>query len=146
MSLFSSDPTTRGRAPVGALLIALSAAVAALAFTGCPGHLDDPERFRMALCGMPGQPVCTTTTSTMAPTTAEVQSAILVPKCGFGGCHAAQFPGGGLDLASPNLEARLVSVTSSTALCSGRVMVNPGAPNASLMWTKLSDPPPCPSP
>ena len=89
--------------------------------------------------------MCTTTTSTNTtpPTTAEIQSTILVPKCGSGGCHAAMFPGGGLDLVSPNLQQRLVSVTSSTALCSGRVLVNPGAPDASLMWTKLSEPPAC---
>jgi hypothetical protein len=114
-----------------------------VALSGCPGSLDDPDRFRMPTCGGVGQPVCNTTTSTLPPTTLEVQTYNLKPKCGFAGCHAGAVPGGQLDLEKPNLEARLRASTSTTVICNGRPMLTPGSPDTSLMWTKLADLPPC---
>jgi hypothetical protein len=79
----------------------------------------------------------------MPPTTLEVQTDILKPKCGFAGCHGGVVPAGQLDLEKPNLEARLRSVTSTTVICNGRTQLTPGSPDSSLMWTKLADLPPC---
>ena len=121
-----------------ALLICAGSAV--LPLTGCPGSLDDPERFLQASCGGPGQPTCT---STNGPMLEPIQTDVLIPRCGFSGCHVQPNAQGDLDLASGGLRARVQSMTSSTALCRGQKMVVTGDPDASLLYNKLSGTPRC---
>ncbi len=49
-------------------------------------------------------------------------------------CHGKQFQGG-LDLASPDLAARVVGVKSTSDACSGQLLVDPANPDASLLLT-----------
>jgi hypothetical protein len=56
------------------------------------------------------------------------------PTCAASGCHAAQDPAQGLDLASPNLTARLVGVRGRA----GAFLVDPTAPEQSLLYTKTT--------
>lgn len=102
---------------------------------GCPGRLDDPDRFLITTC----EPVCTTSTSTIPPLLT-----IFRPRCGIDGCHdSSAMPESGLDLYSGGVAARLVGVTSTTAVCNGRTYVVPGDPTNSLIYGKISGIPPC---
>lgn len=69
--------------------------------------------------------------------------AMLTQTCAGLGCHAAQSPAAGLDLESSDLVERLSELTASTPACSGEAMLVPGAPEQSLVYTKLLDPPSC---
>jgi hypothetical protein len=112
--------------------------VIALVSSACPGSLEDPERFIVRVCGGEGQPICTSTTSTEA--TPPPLDTVFRPRCGFPGCHAPPVQGG-LDLSAEEIEDRLVSVTSSSALCAGRVYVVPGEPTMSLLYLKMTGEP-----
>jgi hypothetical protein len=120
-----------------AAVFAGSAIVFAFAVSGCPGSLDDPDRFFP--CGGEGEPVCTTSTSTVPPL-----DEVFRPRCGLVGCHGGALPQSDLDLASIGIETRLVGRTSSTSACIGRTYVVAGAPEQSLIWQKITqNPPPC---
>lgn len=100
--------------------------VLALAFsslTGCPGELQDPDRFLGGTDG--GGPTC------------GVETDLFVAKCGTAGCHdntvnAAQ----GLDLVSPGVANRL---RTGLATC-GSVA---GQPLGSWLVTKVKPTPGC---
>lgn len=99
-------------------------AAAALALSGCPGTLDDPERFFPAECG-------------------DVEATLLVPRCGtLAGCHTAESPAGDLDLTSPGIAARVVGVSASAA-CGGDDLADPASPETSILYLKVTDAPPC---
>lgn len=65
---------------------------------------------------------------------ASIQAALFAPKCATSGCHTAAERAGGLDLASPGVEARLVGVPST---CDGKPLVAPGDANGSMIVDKL---------
>lgn len=115
--------------------------VAAVSLLGCPGAIDDLERFRPPACGTAGQPACTTTTSTQpepAPTTAQVFQQVFADCIG---CHTMQAPQGNFVMvyATPaEFEAAMLAGTSSTALCNGRKFVVAGRPDQSLLYLKLT--------
>lgn len=118
--------------------------VAAVSLLGCPGGIDDVERFRPPVCGRPGLPACTTTTSTQPPppppppTTAEVLQEVFNDCIG---CHSMQAPQGQfvMAFASPAaFEAAMLAGTSSTTFCSGRRFVVAGRPDQSLLYLKLT--------
>ena len=71
--------------------------------------------------------------------TVTVPQRILAPRCGMRGCHATENPQGALDLASPDVIGRLSGVESATSVCSGRKLLVPGDPDASLLYDKLFD-------
>lgn len=83
------------------------------------------------------------TTAPSCPTSSdEIQTRILATTCAGAGCHGASMPAVGLDLVSPDLEARLVGVASAT--CPGHTLVVGGDPDASLLIDKISsDTPAC---
>ena len=93
-----------------------------LTTTGCPGRLEDPERFEGDGAG-----VCTL----------DVERTLLPTSCGGGGCHGSSNPAGKLDLESPGVAQRLVNVTSG---CEGKPLV--GA-NDSYLLEKLHPQPSC---
>lgn len=90
----------------------------------CPGTLDDPDRFREA-----GATTC--------PPGTDVVKDILLPSCASKICHDSDEPEGMLDLLSPGVESRIVGVTSNSADCSGKVIVDPSDIQGSLFYEKL---------
>lgn len=118
---------------------------------GCPGRLEDIERFATVPCGTPGQPACTTTstrTSTGTNTSTIVTAAdtLIRQRCATPGCHPADNPQAGLDLATADIAGRLSDVMSPTTVCRDRILLVPGDGQASLLYDKLLDQPVCGSP
>jgi hypothetical protein len=115
--------------------------VVAVSLLGCPGAIDDLERFRPPACGAAGQPACTTTTSTRptsAPTTAEVLQQVFNECIG---CHSTQAPQGQFVMAFATpaaFESAMLAGTSSTTFCNGRKFVVAGEPEQSLLYLKLT--------
>jgi len=107
---------------------ALLAAVLLLLFPGCPGKLADPERF--ASTPQADAQSC--------ELDIDVEQDLLVPRCSGGGCHAADNPAAGLDLASPNPGDRLLGAPSSQ--CDGEMRIDPSAPADSYFVHKLEGP------
>ena len=133
---------------------------------GCPGRLEDPERFLdAAVTDAP------TVTDGPVPTdghtdgpldgplatdvlvlpdagppctlgAAWVEHTLLPTTCGVMYCHAASEPAAGLDLASPAPAGRLVGVHGST-MCRGVTLVDATHPGQSLLLVKLAASPPC---
>lgn len=89
-----------------------------LAALGCPGSLTNKECFLQE----------------------ERARTILVASCAYGGCHSEKDKSTGLDLESPGAGKRLSAKASLT--CDG-MLIDAGKPDASVIYTKLSDPPPC---
>jgi hypothetical protein len=112
----------RARAISGVLLCATTC----LAVSGCPGELDDPQRFQGA-----GLVACDVRINELFTKT-----------CSTAGCHSGDQPAQGLDLVSPGVEERLIGVTPTGAGCSG-VLVDPKNPIQSLLYSKLTELPPC---
>lgn len=104
-------------------VVGLTSVAALLA--GCPGTLTDEEKAKFT--GGGGTFEC----PDIYPYLAE--------KCGTAGCHGATMPTSNLDLVSPGIEGR---IANKTALCGG-LLANTSDPQASVIFTKLLDPPPC---
>lgn len=108
----------------------VAAAVAAPAvplLAGCPGTIDDKERFLRrhdggADAGCPDVP------------------AFLAERCGGQTCHVAPALASGLDLVSPKVESRLAGIPATS--CVG-LLANPAAPEQSILYTKLLATPTC---
>lgn len=88
--------------------------------SGCPGELAFPEQFS-------DTPQCEGT---------DVE-ALFQSSCGGSGCHGAADPVQGLDLVSPNVAERLVSVNSTAIGCQDRQFIVPGDPEASYILAKV---------
>jgi hypothetical protein len=71
--------------------------LALLGLAGCPGRLEDPERFFGGDGGLCG----------------DVAATLFSPRCGATSCHGGDSPAAGLDLSSPGLAARLAVGRSS---------------------------------
>ncbi len=99
-----------------------------LLLAGCPGTLEDKERF-LVDGAMTGNGGC-----------GDVPTRIFVPSCGGIGCHGVTAPQQGLDLESPGVAARVIGVRAK--VCSG-LLADPANPDGSLIYGKLLDPPPC---
>jgi hypothetical protein len=101
---------------------------AAILFLGCPGELENPERF------LDGN------TPQSCP---DITQELFVQRCGGSICHEGAEPAAGLDLIAPNVESRLVDVEGRD--CPG-LLVDPVLPEASLLYQKLLPLPDCGSP
>lgn len=88
--------------------------------SGCPGTLQDPDAFF-------GSAVCEGT---------DVEE-LFQGSCGGAGCHGATDPAADLDLVSPNVESRLVNVSSIAVGCEDRELVMPGDAEASYLLAKV---------
>ncbi|HEX4474679.1 MAG TPA: PA14 domain-containing protein [Polyangiaceae bacterium] len=117
-----SSPRSRWRVAIAVF----SPAVVA----GCPGTLENPERFERA------------SSSSAVDCAAVVVPQLLSNQCAVSGCHSATNPAQGLDHASPNVLSRLVGIDATGAGCAGELVV-PGDPSSSLLYTKLTSSPPC---
>jgi len=141
-------------------LLALAMALSALLLAGCPGTLDDKERF-LVDAGNAGNGGSGTDggDDAAAPNDAgsdaaagagpdlgpcgDVVTRIFVPSCGGTGCHGATGAQQDLDLVSPGVAARVVGVTGTGCIST---LADPANPEASLIYQKLSPTPPCGSP
>jgi hypothetical protein len=104
-----------------------------LLLAGCPGNLEDPQRFEGAATDTgPAVPSCLTT--------------IFNGRCGTSVCHSGSAPGGDLDLLSPGVASRLINVTADHAqvdmdggtTCVSDKYVDTQNPAASWLLLKLN--------
>jgi hypothetical protein len=107
----------RGSARLGACLACVSAASALLA--GCPGGLEDAERF-------------------LATGPCDDPTPIFQRTCSQSDCHDSNAPAGGLDLQSADVVSRLVGAPA----VGGGILLQPGDPEGSVLYTKLTPLPP----
>jgi hypothetical protein len=70
----------------------------------------------------------------------DLQQQVFLPSCVSGNCHDATVQGGGLDLESPGVEARLLEQPAKT--CEATLVV-PGNPEQSFLYQKVQFAPPC---
>jgi hypothetical protein len=103
--------------PLPSLRPSLLLPLCALSLTACPGALEDPDRFLDA---------------SVTCSTAWVETTLFTGTCGGAGCHEATNAGGGLDLVSAGVSARLAGASTCT-----------GHPLSSFMLEKLEPSPPC---
>jgi hypothetical protein len=101
------------------LLVALLATVAT-SVAACAGELDDPARFAECRAGQAEE--------------------LVAQRCTTIGCHGANQPAAGLDLASSGLGARLVGVASPSDECGGRLYIST-TDDRHLFLDKLGKPP-----
>jgi len=110
------------------LVFTLVALASAWLFAGCPGTLEDPDRF------LDGQ----------IPFTCPDLPGELFPKsCGGKICHEGSMAAAKLDLVSPGVVTRLVDQKGQA--CPG-LLVDPNLPESSLLYQKLLPLPACGSP
>lgn len=101
---------------------------AANLFLGCPGELENPERF---------------IDENLPQACPDIVQQLFVMRCAGSICHEGAEPAAGLDLISPNVESRLVNVEGRD--CPG-LLVDPVLPETSLLYQKLLPLPDCGSP
>lgn len=101
---------------------------AANLFLGCPGKLENPERF---------------VDENFPQSCPDIPQQLFVMRCAGSICHEGAEPAAGLDLIAPNVEARLVDVQGRD--CPG-LLVDPVLPETSLLYQKLLPLPDCGSP
>lgn len=73
----------------------------------------------------------------------DAKSLVFKPLCTSAGCHGSVKPATGLDLTSGDLRKRLTGVVSKSRSCAGEVLLDPAAPDSSLLLDKLSKNPSC---
>jgi hypothetical protein len=125
-------------------LCALVSVLAAI--SGCPGTLEDPERFFDAAGGgseadPPGDVHASDDAGALpdAGNCPDVPQAVFQANCTSAGCHNAQDKARGLDLQSPGVAARLVGVPATEG---PGLLIDPSAPSSSVLYTKLTTKPP----
>ena len=106
------------------LLGRLMLAGVACMLLACPGRIEDPDvLFGAGDC------------SVFTPR-------FIANRCATSGCHSAVDMEGELDLESADIVQRLLDQPSSDTACGG-LLIDSADPTASLMLTKLENPPPC---
>lgn len=138
-----------------ALFAFLGGAAALVGLAGCPGTLEDPERFQIdaseagapAVAGSAGTAGSAGSAGSAGQTgqagsdaCGDVPARIFVPTCGGTGCHSVKAPQQGLDLVSPDVASRIVGETAKTCLS---ILADPANPEGSLMYQKLLPKPAC---
>lgn len=113
-----------------------------LAAAGCPGTLDDKDRFLADVdAAVDGADDATDALPGDGGTACgDVVARIFQPQCGSSGCHGTMAPQQALDLVSPGVAARVVGATGKG--CAG-TLADPSNPQASLLYSKLLSRPPC---
>lgn len=109
------------------LLPACAIVCAGLLFLGCPGELENPERFLDG--GASG-------------TCPDIHE-LFVQRCAGSICHEGANAAAGLDLIAPDVESRIVDKPARD--CPG-LLADPVLPEASLIYQKLLPLPDCGSP
>ena len=120
------------------LFVHLGASLLLLGSAACPGSLPDPLEFEATDAG------ALATIEGSAPEAAadggcpEVP-ALLAQSCGTSGCHDSITKAEALDLVSPDVAARLTGVPASEG---AGLLIDPGTPSDSVLYTKLLPNPP----
>lgn len=115
--------------------------IAALALcAGCPGSLAGDELVKFEDGVLKGDAAALDDGA--MPSACDVP-ALLKATCSDAGCHGAKSPAGDLDLESAGYAARLVAKTSNSESCGGQKLIDPTAPEKSLMYTQLAARPAC---
>ncbi len=91
---------------------------------GCPGTLEDPARFSADASG---------------PSCPDITQTVFLNVCATASCHSATTKAASLDLGSPNVASRLVGVAATGG---PGLLIDPSAPRASVIYTKLTATPP----
>jgi hypothetical protein len=100
-----------------------------VACVGCPANLEDPGRFALdGAAPIDGTAGC-----------GDIPQTLFLTTCATALCHSASSKQQGLDLQSPDLASRLVNVPSTEG---AGLLIDPSMPSASVLYTKLTDPPP----
>jgi hypothetical protein len=102
-------------------------AVLALLLSGCPGSLENPDRFTQ------GQLAC--------PVEIDVEVDIFQMKCSDAGCHGATQPASGLDLVTPGVAERMLG--KMAVGCPGRLLIDAERQSDSVLLDRLSAMPEC---
>lgn len=104
--------------------------VAGLGFMGCSG-----DGTTLGPDGVPPTGEAPPdTTSSPAPTLAQLSREIFTPNCAFSGCHSGAGAAAGMSLAADRIAGQLIGVVSPT---SGMKRVDPGNPEGSYLLKKL---------
>lgn len=123
------------------MFLRMTPAIAALALcAGCPGSLTGDELVKFEDGVLKGD-VDVLDDATVAPA-CDVPT-LLKATCTDAGCHGAASTTGDLDLESPGYAGRLIDKASSSASCGGEKLIDPAAPEKSLMYTQLAARPAC---
>ena len=101
---------------------------------GCPGTLDDPERF-----ATPFKAPADAATDGATAACPDVPQAVFAANCTQALCHNPTDIAGQLDLASPAVGSRL---RGRNAWGGSGVLVDPVAPEQSVIYLKLTPTPP----
>jgi hypothetical protein len=117
----------REHAPSLPALLFFAPLLATLSLAGCPGVLEDPDRF------LEDAPI-------VCP---DIVGELFVNSCGGSICHSGDEPAAGLDLVTPGVIERLVDVMGRD--CPG-ILVDPIDPEGSLLYDKLTVETACGSP
>lgn len=99
--------------------------------TGCPGTLEEPERFDEALAA-------SEVSVTSLAECGDVETEIVHATCGTGDCHSARTKIADLDLETPGVLTRLAQKPGSR----GGTLIVAGKPEASLLFQKVTSRPP----
>lgn len=135
---------------IRALAFTVSLGIAS-ALTGCPGHLEDKDRFDAvgstgagttdgASTGSGAGGGADASSSASGGTACPDIPMLFVMKCGTAGCHGADSPQQGLDLASPDVASRVVGKMSKEC---GEPLADPANPDGSVLYKKLKPSPTC---
>ncbi len=118
----------------------LGAVALLLGSVACPGSLPDPLAFETTDSGVPlsGVDAATPEAEASAPGCPDIPT-MLAKTCGAAGCHDSTTQAEALDLVSPDVVARLVGVPASEG---AGLLISPGAPSDSVLYTKLLPNPP----
>ncbi|MCA9620508.1 MAG: hypothetical protein KC731_15910 [Myxococcales bacterium] len=103
--------------------LAVLACAGASLVAGCPGKLENPERF----AGGAGPGEC--------PDIEE----LFVESCGNSGCHDAATASAGLDLVSAGVASRLTNQLATGAGCGSAPLADPDNPTDSVVYNVLTD-------
>ena len=144
----------RSNRPERLKLLALAglATGALFALTGCPANLANPQDYDVppAGAGAPSTGGAASTGGDWTKVPTACMEAIFTASCASLGCHNAPgtiAPQAGLDLASPNVAARLVDQPAShvgaspdTGCVTGQKLIDRATPAASWLMLKLTTP------
>ena len=114
--------------PLRIVLLAI-VALSAGALTGCPGRLQNPERFVGGGTRDGG--------TEADGGSGDGVPAVFAAKCAGSGCHGATSPALGLDLVSVGVAERVLDVPAVG--CTSRVLVDSADPSASFLLEKVTE-------
>lgn len=132
----------RIRTIVSSLGTLVATAATAMVCTGCPGTLDNPERFISDAGDALAPPLPTVDAAPATPNCDTAIPTMFTTDCATAGCHAGATASNGLDLtlAASDIRTKLrnkAAVGDPTVL-----LIDPTHPDKSALYTKTGDPPP----